>query len=818
MWATQRRKILRDIWSRKARTALVSISIFIGVLGVVTLFTMGDLLVRQLEDDLDQAELAMVRAFVDVQGGSQVDDEVHRQVFAELRALPDVTTVEAQAVFPGSWRKRGATEFETSSVFAYSEDFDAIQIEPMKLHDGRYPTPDENEIAVERRFADKHGLAVNDVIEIRLLGESQGNGDEIPVETWTIVGTVFSPYGYEGGFTPPLPEDMIFAHAQDAQRITGSVVYSSFYARYRTFALGESHAGEVEAIITSTTPYITIFSRMEDPAQNSRIEFSRTIGNVLASLGILALLVSGFLVVNVINSIITEQKRQIGVMKSLGATAIQNFQIYSGTTLVYGIIGVLPGVLLGIPFGFFAAQGLAEQSGTLIETFDVSWRAVLLGTVMGLAVPVVASLVPVFNGIRVRIFEALTDLGIEARYGGRMARVIERVPVPINLRQGISNVFRKRWRMAFTVLTLTVAAGAFMGVFAVFASTDKVLNAFFESYNFNFAVVPRNAEDTPQLHAILIEDHPDLKLIERGDYTSIAIEIDGYDREYDPNTGPPALFATGYDPASKAYDFPLEEGVGLDVKPEGVVVNRGIAQAMGVKAGDRVTIRASGREGTYELAGIADFPYDFVWFSWETLSVLAGFVDEENQPQSRGLLLSIDEESPSADEVADMIEQVDKTLLERGITADYTNIELFKEQITEGVGVFRLLFNFTALLIALVGAVGLMTTLSMSIYERQKEIGVMRSIGAGSLTIVTQFLTEGLVVGVLAWLIGIPLSYGLSLVLIEALDFGAEYQLSYPPSTILLGLVGTLVVTTIASIWPSVAAARKTVSDILRYQ
>jgi putative ABC transport system permease protein len=106
----------------------------------------------------------------------------------------------------------------------------------------------------------------------------------------------------------------------------------------------------------------------------------------------------------------------------------------------------------------------------------------------------------------------------------------------------------------------------------------------------------------------------------------------------------------------------------------------------------------------------------------------------------------------------------------------------------------------------------------MSVFERQKEIGVMRSVGAGSLTIIGQFLTEGLLIGLLAWLLGIPFSYVLSQGLIKALNLGDAYKLSYPPSTVVIGLVGTLVISVIASLWPSLSAGRKTVSDILRYQ
>jgi putative ABC transport system permease protein len=117
-----------------------------------------------------------------------------------------------------------------------------------------------------------------------------------------------------------------------------------------------------------------------------------------------------------------------------------------------------------------------------------------------------------------------------------------------------------------------------------------------------------------------------------------------------------------------------------------------------------------------------------------------------------------------------------------------------------------------------VGALGLLTTLSMSVFERQKEIGVMRSIGAGSSTVAIQFLTEGLVVGVIAWLVGIPLMLLIQYALLTITGFNETFPFQFSPTAVIIGLIGMLIVTTIASLWPSLGAARKTVSDILRYQ
>ncbi len=147
----------------------------------------------------------------------------------------------------------------------------------------------------------------------------------------------------------------------------------------------------------------------------------------------------------------------------------------------------------------------------------------------------------------------------------------------------------------------------------------------------------------------------------------------------------------------------------------------------------------------------------------------------------------------------------------------YANQPQNEDDILQMMGSFGLIFNMTSIVMAAVGAIGLLATLSMAVLERQKEIGVMRSLGAGSSTIITQFLVEGILVGVMAWVIGLPLSYLLGVGLSSALDFG-DIRFSYPPMVAVFGLVGVIGIAALASIWPAMTAARKTVSDILRYQ
>ena len=821
-------KIWRDVWSRKIRTLLVSSSIFIGVFGVVTLFSTGEILINQLNEDLDQDRLAMIRMRVTVSAGAQVDNAAYLETLNAPAVLPGSETVEGRAVYPLFWRLPGEDRFEEGTITAYTQPFDQTILEPPRLIEGEYPQA--GQIAIERRLAEAEGLGVGDTLDLRILSQGQeaaANGEAVHSETWTITGIIFQPYSEIGGTGPLDPKALVYAAYDDAQHIAGFTGLSIIYARYLDFATADAESATFKAAVANNTPYVPTFTIIEDPAQNSLIESTRTTNRILVILAMVALVVSGFLVINVVNSIVVEQRRQIGVMKSLGATRLDNFFIYSGVAVMYGLLGVIPGVLLGIPGGYYAAKGLATQSGTIIEDFAVSPTGILIGIVVGLAVPFLASVLPVINGTRVSILDAMTDLGIDANYGrGPLARLIARIPMPLTLRQAVNNVNRKKFRLALTGTTLTVAVGAFMGIFAVFSSLGDVIDDVFAAFSTQISISPNEGQRLETMRALLTSDSLQSALDEQGlpalesvnPGANLSIEIEGYNPP-PISAGPPGIFALGIDTTNpELAEFDFKSGTGWDDDParDGVVVSSRIADIMGKQVGDRVVILAGGGRGDYEIIGITSYPFDTVWMQWEDLSRLGGLVTGgEAYPNSIDLILAGGD--PSVTTVDDVIDVLNETLLAQGITAEYTNWVEFQELITQFITIFNVILNLAAALIAAVGAIGLLTSLSMSVFERQKEIGVMRSVGASSGAITLQFLIEGLVVGLVAWAIGVPLSYVLGQGLIAALPF-EEFGIGFPLLTLIVGLVGMLIVVTLASLWPSLAAARRTVSDILRYQ
>ena len=126
-----------------------------------------------------------------------------------------------------------------------------------------------------------------------------------------------------------------------------------------------------------------------------------------------------------------------------------------------------------------------------------------------------------------------------------------------------------------------------------------------------------------------------------------------------------------------------------------------------------------------------------------------------------------------------------------------------------------------AVLLAVVGAIGLMGTMSLNVLERTREIGVMRAIGASDGAILKIVIVEGILIGLLSWLMGTVLALPLSRILSDAVGVSIfQTSLSYTFSIggVQLWLGVVLVLATVASFWPARNASRVTVRDSLAYE
>ena len=122
-------------------------------------------------------------------------------------------------------------------------------------------------------------------------------------------------------------------------------------------------------------------------------------------------------------------------------------------------------------------------------------------------------------------------------------------------------------------------------------------------------------------------------------------------------------------------------------------------------------------------------------------------------------------------------------------------------------------------IMAVVGGIGLSGVLSLSVLERRREIGVMRAIGASSGKVARIFIGEGLTLGILSWVVALPLSIPSAYLLTQALGSVFENEIVYQFTP--MGALGWLVIVIVlaigASWFPAQSAIRVSVRESLAY-
>jgi putative ABC transport system permease protein len=120
-----------------------------------------------------------------------------------------------------------------------------------------------------------------------------------------------------------------------------------------------------------------------------------------------------------------------------------------------------------------------------------------------------------------------------------------------------------------------------------------------------------------------------------------------------------------------------------------------------------------------------------------------------------------------------------------------------------------------------VGTLGLTTTMSVNVLERRREMGVIRAIGGTPRMIAVIVLMEGLVIGLLSWIIAALLAWPIDKIVGDAivgLLFKDGMDFVFEPIGLLVWLLASIVFSASATLFPAWRASRSTVRESLAYQ
>jgi putative ABC transport system permease protein len=144
-----------------------------------------------------------------------------------------------------------------------------------------------------------------------------------------------------------------------------------------------------------------------------------------------------------------------------------------------------------------------------------------------------------------------------------------------------------------------------------------------------------------------------------------------------------------------------------------------------------------------------------------------------------------------------------------------------REEIDAAFAIIVALLMVMTVVLATVGGLGLMGTMSLNVIERTREIGVMRAFGASSNAVFRIVIIEGLLIGMMSWILAIGLSLPISTLLAHNIG---EAFMDYPmpattsPGGIIAWAALVIIISIVASLFPALRAVHLTVTQVLAYE
>lgn len=798
MTTTRWRKVAADLWGNKTRTILTILTIAVGVFTIG--FAMG---VRGIQLPDTDATYAAANAHSAILFTTPFEGKT----LQDVEAVPGVTDVDGRASVTVRMIANAERKLDLSidGVPPRSEMRVSLlqPVEPSEL-----PPLRDGEIWIERSSLDLFAVGIGDTVEVQ---SSDGQVRELRVAA--IVRDASMPAAV---FNSALSA---FATPATVASLGGVSGYDKLLVVVDDHTRDEDRVNAVVEAVTERlreSDVLVVGTWIYNPGEHFSREISVGIMIVLNVLGGIAVLLSTFLVINTVNSLLNQHVRHIGIMKAVGGRVGQIAGMYFVFIMTCGLLALAIALPLGALAAYGTCTGMANFINIDLRGFRVVPQAVVAQTLTALLVPLVAAAVPVLTGTRISVREAISDYGIvrEDSARGWISRLVERVrflsrPTVLSLR----NAFRRKGRLLLTLSTLTLGGAIFIAVMNLGTTCDLMLNDIEGYFMADINVDFKQAYSMDQIERVVL-GVPEVTGVEGWGWAEAQIlSDDGTDSKRIVFSAPPS--------DSALIDPVLVEGRWLEPEDENALVigNHLLAVRPDLGVGDTVVIDLAGQETTWEIVGtfkmVGNVEPPLVYTNNEIL---------QRYSPDGGTVTSVRITTAGSD--AETQWRVSQALEEAFIQEDvqFNQIVLSTDWFAQQSGAFDVLVYFLlvmAVLIAVVGGLGLTGMMSMNVMERTREVGVLRAVGASDGSVLRMVIIEGVIVGLVSWVLAVGFSFPLTL----ALDAGVGQAMFKQVMPFAVGwqgmaywLVGVLVLAALASALPAWRAVRLTVRDVLAYE
>ena len=794
------RYVWRGIWLYRSRTLLIILSSGIGIFAFGLIIGAAVTLSTQLSARYQEVNPASATLHVNGFDLPTVD---------AVRRMPEVAVAEGRTTVVIQYRGDDGI-WHDIQLFAL-EDYTDNHVNKVYPWQGVWPPPD-HEVLIERNSLALTGAQVGGSI---LVENSLGNQRTLP-----IVGLL-----HDMNQPPAQITGMPYAYVtRDTLEWLGlSRKFNQLQILVASGRYDKAHITQVAQDATDKLErdgLVVTWTEVPEPGKHFVEDFLPTILIILTVLGVLALFLSGFLVINVIGALLTQQTRQIGVMKAIGARPIQIADLYFRMVLCFGLGALFLAIPLGVLgsrtfAGFVAGQLNFDLGGSGVQPL-----AVALQVAVGVLTPIAAAFFPVVATVQRTVREALSDAGVESPQptttplAQRLNDLQQRLPISRPSRLALRNTFRRRGRLVRTLIPLTLGGALFMSVLSVRASLFSTLEQTLIERGFDVQIQFNQPYSLRRIESVVEQ------------VEGVAVQEGWTVREGAPVRADESqgdqLFVYGLPAQTAVFQPNVIAGRWLTHDDgNAIVVPRALLNwEPELALGRPMTIRIGSEEFEFEIVGViqvfqppiapailyANQPY--LWRevgSTNRADMVRILTDVHDGATQRRLARTATDQLQAA---GIQVKSVRNASEDRTIFAERFNI-------------VTVILMVMATLLAIVGSLGLMGTMSINVLERRREIGVLRAIGASDRAVLRLFVLEGVVISVIAWAGSIVLSQPMSRAMsyVVGMNF-AQLPLTYvfDLRALPLWLLIAVVVSALSSLVPARSAARLSVRETLSYE
>ncbi|HYB26068.1 MAG TPA: ABC transporter permease [Solirubrobacteraceae bacterium] len=830
-----RRVTVRGLLARKLRLALTALAIVLGVTFVTGTLVLGDTLNHTFNDLIGTAYQHVsfqIRGKAELSGTSAASTADRRSIpesiVPAVRRLPGVAYVFGSVSGYAQFMSRDGNAIGGGAGSTLGFSFDPNpQLSPYRLVQGKAPTT-ADEVVMDKETATNHGFAVGDRVLINLPNRAQ---------TFTISGIVT--FGSDANLAGVTLAGFSLPTAQAAFNAVG---------RYDTISvLAAPGADNVKlqlAIARVLPPGVEVVSGQTAANQlSSQVDNSLSfISTTLLVFAAIALFVGGFTIFNTFSITVGQRTRELALLRIVGASRRQVFRSVLGEAALTGFVASLIGLGLGV-LAALGLKALLKAFGIVLPSAPLVFeaRTVVVAIVVGVGVTVLAAILPARRAVRIPPVAALAEQnedgtgavrrrrligGLIVAIGGAVAVVIGLLGPTIALvglgalaefaaaamlipalarplssalgrplarllgppgKLGRENSMRNPRRTAQT------AAALMIGIALV--STIAVLGA-------SLSTSAKNQVDSAVTADYLVSGNGGFSksvvpTVSRLPGVTTATTV--YQGQFEFRGSLATLVAATPAGLDQTVNLHVTGGSGAPAMAAGqLLVDSITASQDDLHIGSAVAVRfAQTGTTTMTIGGI-----------YQTNPLLGHFVtgadfflSHFDNPLPIGVLLRTAPGTPNLNP------KLNQILNPYANVSSKTRAQFEQSQENSINQTLGLIYVLLALAV-LVALIGIVNTLILSVFERTREIGLLRAVGMKRRQVRTMVRAESVIISVFGAVIGVVIGTALGVALASSLRNSGVTNLAVPFGSLILFLILSALLGLLAATWPARRAAK----------